>query len=294
MQAKTHSQDPIVRKQAPIGHKLIHALADFITQHPRLLVLTGAGLSAPSGIPVYRDKSGTWLRTTPVQHNDFISRSASRQRYWARSMVGWPRMAQSSPNEGHLALVKMEKAGFIDLLVTQNVDCLHQRAGHCNLVDLHGSLDRVQCLDCQAVLPRALMQQWLQDANPHLVNPLAEMRPDGDADLADELIAGLIIPPCPHCGGVLKPDVVFFGGTVPRSRVELVNAALQRSDALLVVGSSLTVFSGFRFCRDAHRLGKPIAALNQGVTRADDLLTLKVEEDCAAGLDELLKLIETR
>lgn len=271
---------------------MIQTLADFITQHPRLLVLTGAGLSAPSGIPVYRDKSGTWLRTTPVQHNDFINKTASRQRYWARSMVGWPRMAQALPNAGHLALVKMEEAGLIDLLVTQNVDCLHQRAGHRNLIDLHGSLDRVHCLDCQAVLPRALMQQWLQEANPNLVSPLAEMRPDGDADLADELIAGLTIPPCPHCGGILKPDVVFFGGTVPRSRVDVVNEALQRSDALLVVGSSLTVFSGFRFCRDAHRLGKPIAALNQGVTRADDLLTLKVEEDCAEGLNELLKLID--
>ena len=263
----------------------MQALADFITQHPRLLVLTGAGLSAPSGIPVYRDKSGIWLRTTPVQHNDFINKTASRQRYWARSMVGWPRMAQSSPNAGHLALVKMEQAGFIDLLVTQNVDCLHQRAGHRNLIDLHGSLDRVHCLDCHKVLPRALMQLLLQEANPHLVSPLTQMRPDGDADLADDLIAGLTIPPCPECGGILKPDVVFFGGTVPRSRVDAVNAALQRSDALLVVGSSLTVFSGFRFCRDAHRLGKPIAALNQGVTRAEDLLTLKVEEDCAEGLN---------
>ncbi|MDP1931814.1 MAG: NAD-dependent protein deacetylase [Gammaproteobacteria bacterium] len=267
------------------------ALTDFVLKYPRLLVLTGAGLSAPSGIPVYRDKSGTWLRTTPVQHNDFLNKPASRQRYWARSMVGWPRMAQSAPNAGHVALARMEQAGLIDLLVTQNVDCLHQRAGHRNLIDLHGSLDRVHCLDCAAVLPRALMQQWLQEANPNLANPLAEMRPDGDADLADELIAGLIVPACPHCGGVLKPDVVFFGGTVPRTRVDTVNEALRRSDALLVVGSSLTVFSGFRFCRDAHQLGKPIAALNQGVTRADDLLTLKVEEDCAVGLAALVKII---
>ncbi len=269
----------------------MHRLADFVLKHPRLLVLTGAGLSAPSGIPVYRDKSGAWLRSTPVQHNDFLNKPASRQRYWARSMAGWPRMAQSSPNAGHVALVKMEQAGFIELLVTQNVDCLHQRAGHKNLIDLHGSLDRVQCLDCAAVVSRALMQQWLQETNPDLITPLAEMRPDGDADLADDLIAGLTIPPCPHCGGVLKPDVVFFGGTVPRARVDAANEALRRSDALLIVGSSLTVFSGFRFCREAHQMGKPIATLNLGVTRADDLLTLKVEEDCALGLSALVEII---
>ncbi|MES3007066.1 MAG: NAD-dependent protein deacetylase [Pseudomonadota bacterium] len=269
----------------------IAALADFVRSHPRLLVLTGAGLSAPSGIPVYRDQLGTWLRTTPVQHQDFLNLPGSRQRYWARSMVGWPRMAQSSPNAGHVALVELERSGFIELLVTQNVDCLHQRAGQRHLIDLHGSLDRVHCLTCAATLPRTQMQEWLQDLNPGLQSPLAQMRPDGDADLADALIASVVIPDCPHCGGILKPDVVFFGGSVPKARVEAVNEALQRSDALLVIGSSLTVFSGFRFCRDAHQLGKPIAALNQGITRADDLLTLKIEEDCERGLRELSALL---
>ncbi len=272
---------------------MIEALADFVLEHKRLLVLTGAGLSAPSGIPVYRDKSGTWLRTTPIQHNDFINRESSRQRYWARSMVGWPRMADATPNDGHNALVELEQEGFIDLLVTQNVDCLHQRAGQRNLIDLHGSLDRVQCLQCHAIISRAEVQKTLEASNPKLIQPLAEIRPDGDADLADELIEGLQIPACPHCDGILKPDVVFFGGTVPIDRANAARLALEKSEALFVVGSSLTVFSGFRFCRDAHRMGKPIASLNLGQTRADDFLTLKVEEDCAIGLRALYNLTTT-
>lgn len=267
------------------------AMAHFVRQHPRLLVLTGAGLSEPSGIPVYRDKQGTWLRTTPIQHNDFLKSAPSRQRYWARSMVGWPRMALASPNKGHLALAELENAGLITQLITQNVDCLHQRAGHRALIDMHGSLDRVQCLSCAQIFARTQVQDWLKEANQHIQGHVAQMRPDGDADLADELIGSVQVPACSECGGVLKPDVVFFGGTIPKPIAVAVAEAVQTCDAVLVVGSSLTVFSGFRICRDAHRLGKPIAALNQGLMRADELLSLKLEEDCATGLERLRDLL---
>jgi len=269
----------------------MESLAQFVAEHPRLLVLTGAGLSEPSGIPVYRDKQGTWLRTSPIQHNDFLKSAQSRQRYWARSMVGWPRMALAAPNKGHLALARMESAGLITQMITQNVDCLHQRAGQRALIDMHGSLDRVMCLACEQVLARTQVQDWLKEANPGIEGHMAQIRPDGDADLADELIASVRVPSCTQCGGVLKPDVVFFGGTIPRPVATSVADAVQACDAVLVVGSSLTVFSGFRICRDAHRMGKPIAALNQGLMRADDLLSLKVEEDCALGLHRLHTLL---
>lgn len=265
----------------------MEVLTDFVASHPRLLVLTGAGLSQPSGIPVYRDSHGTWLRTAPVQHADFVTRPASRQRYWARSLVGWPRMTQAAPNAGHLALARLEQAGRIPQLITQNVDGLHQRAGHQNVIDLHGNLDWVHCLQCALRLPRAQMQAWLQDANPALQAPLAQRRPDGDADLPDELLHDVQVPACPACGGILKPEVVFFGGTIARERVEAVNQAVLQCEAVLVVGSSLTVFSGFRICRDAHAQGKPVAALTLGVTRADPLLSVKVQQDCALALDRL-------
>jgi NAD-dependent SIR2 family protein deacetylase len=267
------------------------ALLDFVAAHPRLLVLTGAGLSQPSGIPVYRDSAGTWLRTPPIQHADFVNKPAARQRYWARSLVGWPRMAQASPNAGHVALAQMEQAGHLAQLITQNVDGLHQRAGHRRVIDLHGNLAHVHCLQCALVLPRSQMQEWLRQSNPALHSPLVQMRPDGDADLPDALLQDVQVPDCPACGGILKPEVVFFGGTIARERVEQVSKAVQECTAVLVVGSSLTVFSGFRICRDAHAQGKPVAALNQGVTRADALLSLKVEEDCAQALAQLASML---
>jgi len=266
-------------------------LARFIEESDRLLVLTGAGLSEPSGIPVYRDKSGTWLRTTPVQHREFIQSEASRQRYWARSMAGWPKMALATPNEGHLSLVALEQAGFVKQLITQNVDCLHQRAGHRALIDMHGSLDRVQCLTCEKLFDRTWVQEHLHALNPDVQTHAAQMRPDGDADLPDALIASIEVPACPECEGVLKPDVVFFGGTIPRPRAQQISQSVEDCDAVLVIGSSLTVFSGFRICRDAHRAGKPIAALNQGKTRADELISLKLEVDCAKGLGQLQSLL---
>ena len=254
---------------------------------PCLTVLSGAGLSAASGIPTYRDDSGRWLRSDPIQHPDFIAKPASRQRYWARSMLGWSHVALSQPNRGHLALAQMEAAGAVNSLTTQNVDRLHQRAGHRRVIDLHGRLDRVVCLDCGAQQSRDSLQAQLQALNPKLLAAEAAVRPDGDADIADEWVNGFVVPECSVCSGTLMPDVVFFGGTVPRQRVEQTERAVHDADALLVAGSSLTVFSGFRFARLAHRLGKPLFILNRGTTRADDLASLKIDGDCSETLDYL-------
>jgi NAD-dependent SIR2 family protein deacetylase len=243
-------------------------------------VLTGAGLSAPSGIPTYRDQAGNWLRGSPIQHREFLTEPSARQRYWSRSLVGWPVIASAQPNDAHRALAALERAGHIDLLVTQNVDRLHQRAGSHRVVDLHGRLDRVQCLSCGAAIGRDVIQRELERDNPALLQLGGALRPDGDADLADCQLAAVIAPHCRACNGIVMPDVVFFGGTVPHERVARVNEAVAAADALLVVGSSLKVFSGFRFCRLAARLGKPIAIINPGPTRADDLAVLRIAQ-CA-------------
>lgn len=254
-------------------------LARFIAGCERLLVLTGAGISTASGIPDYRDEAGAWKRTPPIDHREFVASAAMRQRYWARSMAGWPRFDNARPNATHDALAALERAGRIDLLITQNVDGLHQRAGSTRVIDLHGCLDTVICLDCAARQPRRTLQERLLAANPQALRE-GGAAPDGDADLPPEAYAGFAVPPCLTCGGVLKPDVVFFGDNVPRARVEAAFAALDRADGLLVLGSSLMVYSGYRFCERAHRRGIPIAAVNRGQTRADALLLLKITASC--------------
>ena len=258
----------------------------------RVVALTGAGVSAGSGIPTYRDDQGQWLRSSPIQHQQFVGEAVSRQRYWARSMVGWPYVQRARPNAAHRALARLEQAGWLELLVTQNVDRLHQQAGSRQVVDLHGRLDRVKCLACQAELEREHYQQELLGLNPHMHDPAGhggtETRPDGDADLADRLLDGFTVPDCRACGGLLMPDVVFFGGTVPRERVAHISQAIEQADALLVVGSSLMVYSGYRFCKLAHELGKALIIINRGKTRADELASLKLEGDCAELLGQLL------
>jgi NAD-dependent SIR2 family protein deacetylase len=259
-------------------------LAAFIDEHPRLFVITGAGCSTDSGIPDYRDVTGGWKRPQPVTYQAFIGDVATRQRYWARSLVGWRRFGSAQPNATHHALVRLEKRGKLALLLTQNVDRLHQAAGSSNVIDLHGRLDRVRCLECHEHLPRQDFQAWLLEENPGWRLLDAADAPDGDADLEDQEFSRFIVPPCPRCGGMLKPDVVFFGENVPRERVADATSALETADAVLVVGSSLMVFSGYRFVNAAARAGKPIAAVNIGRTRADPLLSLKVEESCAEAL----------
>ncbi|MDR6675342.1 NAD-dependent protein deacetylase [Xanthomonas sp. 1678] len=264
------------------------ALEAFVERHRRLFVLTGAGCSTDSGIPDYRDAAGDWKRAQPVTYQAFMGELATRQRYWARSLVGWPRFGHARPNATHAALAQLEARGQVELLLTQNVDCLHQAAGSQAVIDLHGRLDVVRCMGCERRLPREDFQQQLLQHNPQWATLQAGQAPDGDADLEDVDFATFVVPACTQCGGVLKPDVVFFGENVPRERVAAAFAHLQQADAMLVVGSSLMVYSGFRFVQAAAKAGLPIAAVNLGRTRGDDLLSLKLAQPCAQALHFLL------
>jgi len=250
----------------------------------RVFVLTGAGCSTQSGIPDYRDADGAWKRKPPVTFQAFTGDHGTYQRYWARSFVGWPRFAQARPNATHLALAGWQRTGALSAIVTQNVDGLHQRAGSREVIDLHGKLDEVVCLGCQARKTRTSIQDLLELHNPDWTAASSTQAPDGDADIDDDAAARFVPPNCQRCGGLLKPDVVFFGENVPRDRYLAAQAALAASDALLVVGSSLMVYSGYRFARTAHEAGLPIAILNRGRTRADALAMLKLDADCASTL----------
>lgn len=265
----------------------LDALHEFVGRGQRLFVITGAGCSTDSGIPDYRDGEGDWKRPPPMTFQQFMGGVVARQRYWARSMVGWRLFSAGRPNGAHRALRQMEAQGHIELLVTQNVDGLHRRAEQEHLLELHGCLDEVVCMACGRKQPRAQFQRLLLADNPEWSNLAAVMGPDGDVDLEMDFSA-FVIPACPHCGGILKPDVVFFGETVPRERVQAAYDALARADGVLVVGSSLMVYSGFRFVRDAATAGKPIAIVNRGRTRADPLAALKLEAGCAEVLEALL------
>lgn len=267
------------------------ALAEFLQRHRHVLVLTGAGLSTASGIPDYRDKDGVRKGRAPIQGPDFRRSDAVRRRYWARSLLGWPTLAGAAPNSGHLALAAMERQGTVGHVITQNVDGLHQRAGSQRLIELHGNIHHVVCLACEARYARAGIQQRLLDDNPHwqLADQPVKALPDGDAQVEPEALEQFTIPDCEQCGGVLQPDVVFFGDNIPPRRTRAALQAMHDADALLVVGSSLMVFSGYRFCRMAAQAGKPIAAINAGVTRADDIIGLKV---AAAAQEVLPRLVE--
>jgi NAD-dependent SIR2 family protein deacetylase len=255
-------------------------LKRFLADHPSLVVLTGAGISAPSGIPTYRDRQGVWRHSAPITHQEFLGDPGQRQRYWARSLRGWPLVRDARPNAAHRALAQLEQQGHVRLLITQNVDRLHQRAGSNRVEDLHGRVDLVRCLQCQAVAARELVQQRLLHDNPHYQTGTAVARPDGDANIDEELVNTFATPACEECDGTLIPDVVFFGGTVPVLRVTSCMDAVASADALLVVGSSLQVYSGYRFCRQAEKLGKPVAIINPGTTRGDALASLKLNSEC--------------
>ena len=239
------------------------------------IALTGAGISSASGIPTYRDHKGTWLGSQPIQHDEFISDASKRQRYWSRSALGWPRVSAAQPNESHAALVKLEQAGLLAGLITQNVDRLHQRAGSQRVIDLHGRLDRVRCLDCSYVTSREAVQNWIESHNALPDTSSLTLRPDGDADLPAHYVSDFHVPQCRACGGVVMPEVVFFGGTVPSPVVDGCYQMIDAAEGMLVVGSSLSVYSGLRFCRYAVNQEKPLIILNQGQTRADDLCTHK-------------------
>lgn len=253
------------------------ALSEFLRQRDRLLVITGAGISTDSGIGDYRDRAGQWKRPRPVSHQNFMASHEWRQRYWARSQLGYPAFLQAQPNSAHHALVRLQRAGKMTGLVTQNVDRLHQRAQHQGVIDLHGRLDQVICMSCAAISSRDHVQQWLEAHNTELASQAFALAPDGDADVEMDF-SQIHVPSCEACGGILKPHVVFFGDSVQRSLVAEIMAQVEASDGVLVVGSSLMVFSSFRFVRHAHQCGIPIAALNRGATRADELFALKVEQ----------------
>jgi NAD-dependent SIR2 family protein deacetylase len=263
-------------------------LQDFIDRYARLFVLTGAGCSTNSGIPDYRDSHGNWKRTPPVTFQAFMGDERTRQRYWARSLIGWRRFGQAAPNDAHRALARLEAKGRCEVLLTQNVDRLHQSAGHRQVIDLHGRLDLIRCMGCGAKTPRHEFQRALGAANAAWLALDAADAPDGDADLEDADFSSFVVPPCEACGGILKPDVVFFGENVPKDVVATAHDHLARADAMLIVGSSLMVYSGFRFVQAAAKSGVPIAAVNLGRTRADDLLALKIEDRCEAALSFLL------
>lgn len=258
----------------------IRCLGSFLRGANSLVVLSGAGVSTASGIPDYRDRNGNWKQAQPMQYGDFMRSEDARRRYWSRSYVGWQRFSTARPNAAHYALAAMETAGYLDTLITQNVDGLHGEAGSANVVDLHGNLGKVRCMSCSTVTEWADYQVALLRANPGWRAKPKLFRADGDVELAGGSRAGFRVPCCPACGGTVKPDVVMFGESVPKHRVGIAMEALDRADALLVVGSSLMVFSGFRFAQRASKMGKPIAIVNRGRTRADDLALLKVDNDC--------------
>jgi len=264
-------------------------LSDFIFRHAKLFVLTGAGCSTDSGIPDYRDEEGDWKRPQPVQFQSFMRDLATRKRYWARNLIGWQRFGPAKPNIAHHALARLERQGSVELLVTQNVDRLHQAAGSRNVVDLHGRMDLVRCMDCWRLQPRSELQDELITLNPSWANLEAPTAPDSDADLDGRDFSTFEVPSCSYCAGILKPDVVFFGESVPKERVATAMHHLQQADAMLIVGSSLMVYSGYRFAQAAALAGKPIAAVNLGRTRADDLLSLKIQQPCAEALAFLLE-----
>jgi NAD-dependent SIR2 family protein deacetylase len=273
------------------------SLSDFLAGHSRIAVLTGAGCSTESGIPDYRSPGGVWSRHKPIYYNDFVRSAEVRRFYWARSFRGWPRFQAARPNAAHRALAELEARGRVRQLITQNVDDLHREAGSRKVVQLHGANASVVCLDCRDRTHREEMQSRLAEANQEWLTTApwerlqadeAEFAPDGDADVARDVVGGFEVPACVRCGGVLKPDVVFFGESVLQEVVRIAMDGVEEADALLVAGSSLTVWSGFRFVKRAADRGIPIAIVNIGPTRGDELATFKVEEKVGQALTEAL------
>jgi NAD-dependent SIR2 family protein deacetylase len=243
----------------------------------RTVALTGAGISTESGIPDYRRPDGTRRNPDPMHHSTFVESPEARRRYWARSAVGWPRFRAARPNDGHRALARLEEAGLTSGVITQNVDRLHQQAGSRRVVDLHGALADVRCLNCERVSCRDAFQERMLRANPGFPPGAVELRPDGDATLPDGAAEGFEVPRCTACSGALMPGVVFFGGRVPEGRVEAAWRLYDEAEVLLVLGSSLAVYSGFRFALRARKEGRPFAVVNLGPVRG-------TEEDAAAHL----------
>jgi NAD-dependent SIR2 family protein deacetylase len=255
----------------------------------RVAVLSGAGISTESGIPDYRSDTGRLKRHVPMTYDDFVATEHGRRRYWARSHVGWRTIARAAPNDGHRAVATLQRRGFLTGVITQNVDGLHQAAGATDVIELHGSLDRVICLGCRTTTGRDELDVRLHTANPAFGGVATRINPDGDVELDEQVVAGFEVVDCTDCDrGVLKPDVVFFGENVPRPRVEQCYRLVDDSDALLVLGSSLTVMSGLRFVRHAAKAGKPVLIINRGRTRGDKEATVRVDRPLGEALTELV------
>jgi NAD-dependent SIR2 family protein deacetylase len=276
---------------APSGaaQPALDALADLVADGD-VLVLSGAGLSTDSGIPDYRGPSGALRRHTPMTYQSFLHDPLGRHRYWARSYVGWRQIEAARPNAGHRAVADLQAAALLSGVITQNVDGLHQAAGARDVVELHGGLDRTVCLGCGDIARRADLDERLRAANPGFGPRPGEVNPDGDAELSDAELDGFVMVECLACGdGPLKPDVVFFGETVPRPRVDTCFELLEGSRALLVLGSSLTVMSGYRFVLRAAKLGIPVAVVNLGPTRGDAKTDVRVDAPLGVVLPELAR-----
>ncbi|MET3962390.1 NAD-dependent SIR2 family protein deacetylase [Marmoricola sp. OAE513] len=263
----------------PTATPTADSMADVLGDR-RWLVLTGAGVSTDSGIPDYRGPGAPVRR--PMTYADFRRTEAARQRYWARAYLGWSAMGTALPNAAHSALVGLETEGRLSGLITQNVDGLHRAAGHRDVIDLHGRLDQVICLGCSTTTARAELQSVLADLNPGFGPDALVQLPDGDVAL--EETATFVVAPCGRCGGDLKPDVIFFGESVPPPRVQECQRLVEEAEALVVLGSSLQVYSGRRFVKQAHARGIPIVIVNRGETRGDELASLKVDAGCAETL----------
>jgi NAD-dependent SIR2 family protein deacetylase len=266
------------------------ALVDLL-RRGGVVVLSGAGLSTESGIPDYRGPTGRARRSTPMPYDVFLRDPAARQRYWARSFLGWRLMSAAAPNDGHRAVTALQGLGLVHGIVTQNVDGLHQAAGARDVIELHGGLDRVVCLHCGRLTPRAELDERLRAANPGFAALATRMNPDGDVELPDEAVASFRPVDCDACGGLLKPDVVFFGETVPRERVQACFALVESARALLVLGSSLSVMSGRRFVVRATHLGIPVAIVNQGPTRGDAYASVRLDAPLGSTLRAVVKAL---
>lgn len=259
----------------------------------RIVVVTGAGISTDSGIPDYRGPKTRHQTRNPIQHREFAESAATRRRYWARATRGWPRFAAALPNAGHRALRELQDAGAVTGLITQNVDRLHHAAGS-DALELHGTLHEVVCLACGALEQRASVHGWMMERNPKFDAHVLGVAPDGDVDLDAGAVRAFDVAPCRRCGGPLKPRVVFFGGAVPRAIVTSAYAMVEAAEALLVVGSSLTVFSGYRFVRRAEERGMPVAIVNLGPTRGDPHAELRLDASAAAVLPRLVDELQSR
>ncbi|XP_056385936.1 NAD-dependent protein lipoamidase sirtuin-4, mitochondrial isoform X1 [Hyla sarda] len=289
------SESKYVPDCPPTDPNAVQKLQDFILRSQRLFVMTGAGISTESGIPDYRSEGvGLYARTErrPIQHAEFVRSQAARKRYWARNFAGWPQFSSHQPNLSHQALANWENAGKLHWLVTQNVDALHAKAGQHRMTELHGCTHRVICLGCNTVINRSELQKKFIALNPSWNEKAYGVAPDGDVFLTDEQVSHFRVPSCDKCGGILKPQVTFFGDTVNRELVYSLYDRLSESDAMLIVGSSLQVYSGYRFALKAQEKSIPVAILNIGATRADHLSVVKVNARCGDVLPKIMALDE--